>query len=134
MIASHTYDPGPQSLICAMMHQALADYFILHRAGFVQWCKVTGRWRNQKNGATCYQNIFPEDCKTLVEFIERDAGRVMSLAGIEVQRDAVKRRILALERSGEWKRYFGQGVGSRKKGQGDNSSVASCDDVGNIDT
>jgi hypothetical protein len=102
-------DPGPQSLLCAICHQALVDYWILYRMGAVRWCKATGQWQRRQDGGQVYMGMSMGDCRDLLTFIQQHAGRVLALCGIEVEPGHVRRRMIALERSGEWRRYFGQG-------------------------
>jgi hypothetical protein len=104
-------DPGPKALLCAMCHQALIDYFILRRMGAVRWCESTGHWRRRTgtHGSYVFQNMTPEDCRQLLRFICDDAERLLDLAGINMSPGQVRRRIIHLEKTGEWRRYFGQG-------------------------
>jgi len=128
---SDSHDPGPQALLCAVCHQALMDYFILRRMGAVRWCHQTGHWkrRSGKYGSYVFQNMTPDDCRQLLVFIQEHAERVLDLCGINVDKGGVKRRIIAMERSGEWQRYFGQGC---KMYRGDVASSGEGDNMRSI--
>ena len=121
-------DPGPQALLCAICHQALVDYWILYRMGAVRWCKVTGTFKRRPgaHGSYVFQNMTPTDCRDLVKFINRHAGRVLAMCGIEVEPGQVRKRMIALERSGEWRQYFGQGCKDHIASKAQTDSMQSC--------
>ena len=112
--------PGEKSLIVAVVEQALADYFLLRRIEAVKWRKVTGKWKDRKQGGKTYQNLQPHDAQVLIDFLEHDVGKLFDIADVNLPGSLVWEGILKLEKTGRWRSMFGRGVsefvGSSDKG------------------
>jgi len=113
-------DPGPKSLLCAVCIQAMTDFFILRRMGAVRWGKSTGKFPPRPGSHTyVYQSMTPVDVEELVAFIEGDLSRVLEMIGIDLPPHLVTKRLLDLERSGEWQDFFRQGCHPKGRREGD---------------
>ena len=110
-----THDPGPISVIRAIVTQAFVDYFILYRMGAIKEMQNTGYFkarmgRNDGEGSLIYQYMTPSHVPELLDFIENHMHRLIGVLGHRITPLALRERILHLERSGEWQDHFGRGV------------------------
>jgi len=115
------HDPGFRSLLNAMCLQAMYDYFILYRMGAVKELAPTGYFKRKigmklpsggrSTGGLSYQNLSPSDIPDLIRFLTKDMSRLLTIMGHHASPIMLRERILHLERTGEWRELFGQGVG-----------------------
>jgi len=114
------HDPGFRSLLNAICLQAMQDYFILYRMGAVKELAPTGYFKRKigmkrpaggrSTGGLSYQNLSPSDIPHLIEFLTEDMSDLLAIMGHYASKEVIKARVLHLERSGEWRDMFKQGV------------------------
>lgn len=102
-------------LLLRVVIEAMGEYFVLKRMGAVKYMKQTGYFLQRSGGAYVYMGMTPRDIYFLLKFINEDAERLMNLAGWDLPPLAVRNIILRLEKSGDYRKYFSQGV----PGEGD---------------
>lgn len=111
MPAPDTNAPGIRALCNAIALQAMTDYFILYRMGAVKELKSTGHFKERSGGSLVYQNMYPSHVEDLLEFFsDGSMSKVMDMMGHYAPPSVIRKRILHLERTGEWKEMFGQGI------------------------
>lgn len=115
-------------LLLRVVLEAIGDYFILKRMGAVKYMKQTGYFLQRSGGAWVYQGMTPIDVYFLLRFLNEDAERLTNLAGWDLPPLAIRNVVLRLEKSGDYRRYFAQGVPGERQGRSHWTSDALGDD------
>jgi hypothetical protein len=126
-------DPGPKALLCAMCIQAMTDYFILRRIGAVKWGQPTGKYPSRPGHQSyVYADMTPVEVEELVAFVKRDLSRVLDLVGIDLPSHLVVKRLMELERSGQWQDFFSTGKGQKEGGEPETASPPTSPPSGDL--
>lgn len=103
-------------LLLRIVIEAMAEYFALKRMGAVRYMKTTGYFLRRSGGALVYMGMSPLDVHFLLKFLNEDAERLANLAGWDLPPLAIRNVVLRLEKSGDYRRFFSQGVhGGRRR-------------------
>lgn len=99
-IRCDTPEEAGLSLVGAIMRQAVADYFVLYRAGIVKGLEPTGHFPTRTNGkdrAPYYQSFTPLLVRELCDFFHKDMRRLFMVAGVIISADRIRLHMLRME-------------------------------------
>jgi len=112
-------EPGPRSLIVAIVDQAMRDYWLFHRAGAIKGGK-RGKWPrfSDKGRPRDFYAMHEDDLVYLLEFFQGNCSKLLALAGIDIKPEKIVKAMRRLERSGDWQCFYGQGKSAFKVNNG----------------
>jgi len=111
---SERHTPGHHALAMSIVDQALADYFILVRAGAIKW-REKSSWHSSRGPAREYCGMYEGDISALLAFLgpNGDAERVLSMLGVNFATGGIWEGLMRLEKTQQWRRLCNQGCHPR---------------------